>query len=967
MRRQPLPIVALLLAPALAAPAAAQHAQSSSVAVNPTDANEVWVANRGNNSVAVVDVAAGATVAEIPVGVWPRSVALTPDGETAFVANQRGDVPVTTNFVTPFLGTETRGTITVIDVTTRQVTQTLSDVGTEPYGLAVAPSGLWFAVTGFRSGTVKLYSTSGAHPLLATFQYDRSLDVIAPGKTIADVDSNVDFVPDLAEPRALVIRADGQRILVAHALPGFVSALDVTLGGGGLPTAIALAAKIDLDTYPFDPLFNPTPVQTLQSQGLPRFLDDIALSPDGSLALVPHVLHNVNHDVNHAFGPGLAGDFANRVYPALSVIDAANTSFGQPGDLSRRLHHELSEPLEPAESIPYGGQGLEIGGGILTLGGVGAPLVGGTMNFTVSGSAPADFRFLFFSGVRTRAPAPPYGTVLALPIFLIAMAGPVHSLQIPANPALEGRSFYFQAAVLDGTSGAPKGFTNGVEVFVSADGFDVNGLGHRAGHPGRVRFNAAGNRALLLNRGSEDVFLYRVQGTDFQLMTVFPPRHDHIERAPLDPGTPLGDLPLGMALVADPTTSNDDALLYVVNETSRTLSTLRVDWATGVITKEASQIDTVLGPDEMTVSERLGQELFEDASRAQTAGNFNNSCGSCHFEGGADGNVWQRGSGPRSTMPVYGGSLLTGLILWKGVRLNMGETGPMFGGENGGTGIFTDAEQQALVDYHRIVPVPLNPNLDPITGQYSPQAALGKDLFFGTNDTGLNPSLRHAGCATCHPDADDMTGAVRGYTVDFLDPILTDGENLGSVDPNCFSLQENLVAVNLRNVNSGVNVDMDDDGFPDMDRNSDGFIDLESYAPMNVDDKDPFMRDDPNSYPCPLDIMNPGGPKKTFLRDATLFSIPTKLGVFSTGPYFHDHAVVSLRMLLDPQSQTTDPVYGDPSFPALNKFFNEFHDVRGNDTFVPNASKVQLTLQTIANGSTFDADIEALLAYILSL
>ena len=90
----------------------------------------------------------------------------------------------------------------------------------------------------------------------------------------------------------------------------------------------------------------------------------------------------------------------------------------------------------------------------------------------------------------------------------------------------------------------------------------------------------------------------------------------------------------------------------------------------------------------MTTSELIGAELFEDSSRAQTAGNFNNSCESCHFEGGADGNVWQRPDGPRSTMPVWGGSFLTGLILWKGVRINMGETGPMFAGENGGLGVF---------------------------------------------------------------------------------------------------------------------------------------------------------------------------------------------------------------------------------------------------------------------------------------
>ena len=315
-------------------------------------------------------------------------------------------------------------------------------------------------------------------------------------------------------------------------------------------------------------------------------------------------------------------------------------------------------------------------------------------------------------------------------------------------------------------------------------------------------------------------------------------------------------------------------------------------------------------------------------------------------------------------MPVYGGSLLTGLILWKGVRLNMGETGPMFGGENGGDGIMTDAEQQALVDYHAIIPAPLNPNLDPVTGDYSALAALGADLFHGRNDTGLNGSLRNAGCATCHPDQ-DLVGATRGFTADFLNPALTSGENLASLDPNCFSLRPNIVAANIRNVNSGVNVDEDMDGFPDFDRNADGIGDVETYVPMNPDTNDDFTRDDPNSYLCP-DPMGPGG-LRLFGRPAQEFSIPTKIGVFSTGPYFHDHSIASLRTLLDPAAQQTDPQYGDPSFNGLNKFLNEFHDLRGDGSVVPNSSKVQVTLQTAANGSTVEADLEAILAYIQSL
>ncbi|MEM7307081.1 MAG: YncE family protein [Planctomycetota bacterium] len=955
-----------------ASSAFAQHAQVTSVVVNPANPSEVWVCNRGNDSVSVVDTSTGTTTHEIEVGVWPRTLAFSPDGSEVLVTNQRGNVPVDVHFVTPFTGTEIRGTVSVIDVATKSVTSTLTDVGTEPYGIAYAPNGKYFAISGHRSGTIKLYD-AGTKGLSHTLQYPRTLNFISSGSVI-DVDENLDMLPDLMEPRAFVIRDDSAKIYVTHLIPGYVSAVDVTLNGMGNPLGISLATRIDLNEYAPHPIFNPVNVQTVESQGTPRFLDDIALSPDGTRALVPHLLHNLNHDVNHDFGGAIDGDFANRVYPALTVIDTAADSYAQGGDTSTRLHHELTDPADPAAYIPYGGQGASSGSGVYTLGGAGSPVLGGTANFVHSGhDNTSDLVFLAFGLPSPPISLGPLGTLLNLGnfgAFPMVAAGPntaTFSSPIANNPLWEGSSLFFQCGVFDNTTFALKGLSNGLEMVLSANGVGDGKMGHRAGHPGRVLYSPDGSHALMLNRGSEDVFLYSVSGSTLTLETAFPPRHNFVERAPLDTSTPMGDLPLGMVLVDDASTVNNDSLLHIINETTRTLTTLRIDWDTGAIAREGSQVSTLLGPDQMTLSEIIGQELFDDASRASTAGNFNNSCESCHFEGGADGNVWQRPAGPRSTMPVYGGPLLTGLILWKGVRVNLGETGPMFGGENGGTGAFTPAEVQGLIDYHKIIPVPLNPNLDPVTGAYSATAEFGEDLYFGTNDTGLNPLGRAAGCATCHPDKDESTLEARGYTTDFIIPELTDDPmGLQTLDPLCFSLQENIAAENIRNVNSAVNVDADGDGNPEVDRNVDGYSDLETYIPLNPDDDDDFTRDDNNNYLCPTDGV-PGNPKKVFNRAPELFSVPTKLGVFSTGPYFHDHSLASLRAVLDPASQGSDPVFGHPTYPGVLKYFNEFHDIRGHEEFVVGASKVQVTLQTLAAGSTFDADIEALLAYISSL
>ncbi|QDU70089.1 YncE family protein [Engelhardtia mirabilis] len=942
--------------------------QAHAVLVDPNNSDLVWTVNHDNDSVSQVNVATGAVVAEIAVGAQPNHLAFNAAGTKLLVVNRRGNVPLTTNFVTPFTGAEIRGSISVIDVATKTVESLLTDVGTEPYGIALSPNGKFFVVTAFRSSEVLLLDAT-TYAELARHEYDDDLSHIAPGKTIDQIDTDFDGVPDLANPRLFSVTADSAKIYVTHWKSPWISILDVTLDGSGVPTAVAEGGRINQDDYDLHPINNPIPNHTVASQGDPTFSDDIAISPDGTRALVPQVLLNINFDTTHDFAGAIAGAFANRVYPSLTMLDLVTGSYNAPGDASNRLHHELTDTLTPAKYVPFGGQGRSIGGGIVTLGGSGSPVLGGSADFVLSGVNGAGVLGFVWYGIETNIPVPPLGTLLVDLQGSIAMSASVGdqwagSIAIPNSPVLDGQVVSFQGATFN-TNNGDIGLSNGVRVVLGTTGTGLNKMGYRAGQPYRADYNAAGDKVLMLNQGSEDVFLYDVNGSDMTLQTVFPPRHGHVERTPLDLTTAIGDMPIGWTVVPDPATSNDDALIYIQNEVTTSLSVLRVDYATGVITKEADQIVTITGPDQKTVSERIGQELFHDASRAQTTGNFNNSCYSCHAEGGEDGKSWDRPAGPRTTMPVYGGPLGSGLLLWKGVRVNLGETGPMFGGENGGTGIMSDVEQQGLIDYHKVIPFPLNPNLDPVTGDLTSLAAYGQDLFFGTNDTGLNPTQRAAGCIACHPKADAVNGSTRLFTADFLDPIYTDGLEFGYVhDDNCLNLQENIAQLNIRAVNSQVNGDEDLDGFPDFDRNLDGYSDIEGYTPIHPDSDDNFERDDPNSYPCPLDpFFDPLGPKKVFNRKLKLFSIPTKLAVFHTYPYMHDNSLVSLRAIVDPDSQMNDPVYGSANYPTTFKWFNEFHDIRGHEDIVPQASKVQVSLVSTDK----DADIEAILAFISSL
>src|SRR5258706_6630741 len=407
-------LLPFLAASLLGSSSSAQQAPVSNVAGQPGNQNRVWVCNKDNGTVSVIDVGAAHVLAEIPTGVHPSALAFDQAGSRVFVANRRGNVPIDRTFVSPFTGSELRGTVSVIDVATLAVTGSLSDVGVEPCGIATAPNGAYFALPGARQGTLKFYDTATLAPLV-TLQFPRDLSQIPAGLTMADVDQNRDGVADTGDPRGFVIRSDSQRIYVVHNKSSYVSVIDVTLNAQGQPTAASVLTKINVDDYPFDPVFNPVPVRTIQSQGKPRFLEDIALAPDGAHLAVPHVLHNVNHDVNFNFGPGLAGNFANRVYPALTILDANNNSFGQPGDGSRRLHNELSDPQNPAEFVPFGYGKRLPNGGVPTLGGVGEPIPGSSVSFVVSGMGPGQTGQLLLCTAELNQTWGSAGTLLVRP------------------------------------------------------------------------------------------------------------------------------------------------------------------------------------------------------------------------------------------------------------------------------------------------------------------------------------------------------------------------------------------------------------------------------------------------------------------------------------------------------------------------------------------------------------------------
>src|ERR1017187_998436 len=154
------------------------------------------VANKGNQTLGIIDPAAGrqiATVAED--GVTGHEVAASPDGKQAFV-------PIYGNAGVGKAGTDGR-LLRVIDLTTRQVVNTLD------FGNGVRPH---CAVFGPRNGL-----------LYVTTELDNSVTVIDPQalKVVGTIPTGQ------TESHMLAITRDGRRGYTSNVGPGTVSVLDL--------------------------------------------------------------------------------------------------------------------------------------------------------------------------------------------------------------------------------------------------------------------------------------------------------------------------------------------------------------------------------------------------------------------------------------------------------------------------------------------------------------------------------------------------------------------------------------------------------------------------------------------------------------------------------------------------------------------------------------------------------------------
>jgi len=156
--------------------------RSSSAIAMTVDGTTLLVVNPDSDSMTLVDAGNREVVAELAVGVDPRTVAVADSGNRAYVANRGSN------------------TVSVVDWRARRVVGEIA-VGHQPYGVVVSPDG---------------------SRLFVTEQGDRSMRIL---DTATLATGGVIAVDD--RPSGVAITDDGSTLVITHLLDGTISILGV--------------------------------------------------------------------------------------------------------------------------------------------------------------------------------------------------------------------------------------------------------------------------------------------------------------------------------------------------------------------------------------------------------------------------------------------------------------------------------------------------------------------------------------------------------------------------------------------------------------------------------------------------------------------------------------------------------------------------------------------------------------------
>lgn len=180
------------------------------------DGKLVYLCSRFDNLVTVMDVAAAAELARIPVNREPIAAALTPDGKWLCVANHLPVGPSDEDYVS--------SSVSIIDTTARSVAATviLPNGSTGLRGLALSPDGAYAYVTHLL-GRYQLPTTQLERGWMNT----NAVSIIdVAGQKLLNTVLLDDVDLGAANPWGVLVSADGAYLCVAHAGTQEISVID---------------------------------------------------------------------------------------------------------------------------------------------------------------------------------------------------------------------------------------------------------------------------------------------------------------------------------------------------------------------------------------------------------------------------------------------------------------------------------------------------------------------------------------------------------------------------------------------------------------------------------------------------------------------------------------------------------------------------------------------------------------------
>ena len=245
----PLLLVAISLLQLLSVSASASE-KSASVLFN-SDKSKIFSANFDAGSISIINRDNGKIINEQTIGRDIRRIAYAEKQQLLLASDFQNNKAI------------------LLDAKTLSVKKTIN-VPARPFGVI------------FDNKNQQFYLTS--------FKENKLLTVSLTGEVTHTINTE-------QTPRGLALTDDG-RLLVSHSLSGQVSIYDVNAEQPALKSVIQL-----IDT--------PSNKTKSVPQGKPRLLDNIAISPDGTKAWLPHVLWSFGHDFQ----------FQSSVFPTVSIID----------------------------------------------------------------------------------------------------------------------------------------------------------------------------------------------------------------------------------------------------------------------------------------------------------------------------------------------------------------------------------------------------------------------------------------------------------------------------------------------------------------------------------------------------------------------------------------------------------------------------------------------------------------------